>query len=282
MGLDDIASGDLWADDGGSADAGDPGAGGDNDAASGGPADGANPGDAGGSNASGPPEPPEPVDGGGSTEPPPEPTTTGNDEPPMVPREAHLDERRKRQAAERELEELRARTAGPQVARQAEPEGDPPDPDAEFFQGPSQYVEKQLNRVVSNMRLELGQDFMRSQHADYDETVQVFVEAARKDYALQARLNASQNPARFAYEMGKGLQRIEKAGSLEKIEADIRAQVTAELDAKYRTASAERAAAEATTSSASANSAGGGGTPPVEPVESMSVDDILGGMGNRF
>jgi hypothetical protein len=121
---------------------------------------------------------------------------TANEAPEkgQVPIAALHDERRKRQELERELEKLR----NPEQKKQEEVPDVFVDPNA--F---TQHLKEHTTKEIAKHRRELSQDLLREAKPDYDEKVSKFVEAVKTRPDLIDQMNASLNPARFAYDFGK-------------------------------------------------------------------------------
>lgn len=132
---------------------------------------------------------------------PPSATSQEAPEPPHVPRDALLDERRKRQEIERQYRELQAR-----MQQQPEPENKP-----DWFTDPESAAARerqQFQQQLFETRVELSETLMREKHQDYESMRDVFAEAAVRaaeagNPQLQMQLSRSPNPAKFAYEMGR-------------------------------------------------------------------------------
>lgn len=151
-------------------------------------------------------------------------------------RSAMLAEREKRQALEREREEERQR-------REAEPMPDWFDnPDKAFearFQAQQDNIRSAARAEARQMFLNMSEDMMRGQHADYDQVREVFVEEIQRNPALQAEFAAAPNPAAFVYRQGKVLTELREVGGdlgkyRERVEADVRKRIEAEIAAKAK------------------------------------------------
>lgn len=111
---------------------------------------------------------------------------------------AIIDERRKRQAAERELEQLRAGKAKP-----------------DFWESPEQAVVEKVNEFVNPLRsqmLELQVENARLRNPDFDDAMMAFLEASQKDEVLRYQADNSPNPLQFIYREGKRIKELAPYG----------------------------------------------------------------------
>lgn len=265
--LDDIASGDLWQ----------PGDSADEPAA---PVEGG---------AGGPAVQGADVTGAESTATPADVSDDDAQDSHPVPRKALIDERKKRQEheaalreRERELAELRGRLAAFEQLGQRQQPAVETNPDDEFFdKGPAAYVEGRIGRETRALRYEMGADYVRAQHPDFDQAEQTFMQLVKDDPALRARFMEERNPARFVYDYVKAHERIKNIGSIDDLESRLREQIRTELEEEIRKKQAEAVAAQASTSSAGARGVSVT-TPAAESVDDLDFDDILKGINNRF
>lgn len=173
----------------------------------------------------------------------------------LVPLTAVQAERKRRQEAERELEELRR---SQQTQTQIDPLEDP------------QGFTEQVRRQVQLVRFELQEEAMRERHADYEEVTAEFLELARANPALQVELSKASNGPRFAYETAmkaRELKRLEnvddyKSALRKEVEAQIRAEMAAEV---AKTAGKRAQLAEAAELPSLATIGSGGSDADVEP-----------------
>lgn len=168
---------------------------------------------------------------------------------------AVLDERRKRQELQAELERLK---------QEREPDRAEEAPD--WYAEPERAAEaqrQQFEQMLFTQKVELSQDMMRSQHADYDEMEQKFFDLCQENPALRTELRLSANPARFAYETAKKASEYEAMKDVESYKAKLKAEVRSELEEQIRKeqeaaqARLEKKRAAADPSLASASSKGG-------------------------
>lgn len=136
---------------------------------------------------------------------------------------AVLDERRKRQALEAELEKVR-QGQQQQPANEAEK--------ADWYADPekaAQAMQQQLSQQAFNTKLELSQDMMRAQFEDYDEHETEFVDLAKQDPRLIQEMQQAPNPARFAYDTAKKAREYEAMKDVDSYKAKLRQELEAEL-----------------------------------------------------
>jgi hypothetical protein len=138
-----------------------------------------------------------------------------------VPIAAVMDERRKRQALERQLAELTA-------AQQKQP--------TDFYQNPEQHIAEVTDRVAQQMK---GQMYAALEFAakrtfpDYDEKFAVVEEFAKQNPAAIQDIFSSPNPAVAAYELGQRLIEYREMQNPETYRAKIEAELRTKLEAEY-------------------------------------------------
>lgn len=163
-------------------------------------------------------------------------------EPEAVPIAAVLDERRKRQAAERELAELRATQAQ--------------QPRADFYQDPERYVAETVGQVQQNMQTQMyaALEFAAKRMLpDYDDKFAVVEEYAKTNPAAVRDIFASPNPAIAAYELGQRLLEYREMQNPETYRQKIEAEVRQKIEAEYaQRTQAQQAAAQAETAKVNA------------------------------
>lgn len=196
------------------------------------------------------------------------PTAPDNKEPDSIPIAALLDERGKRQAVERELEQLRSQMS------QAE---QTPAPDV--FEDPDGYrkhMQDEAELREWNLRCDLTSDMMRSIHDDYDDMEARFIEMGKENSELLLRMRQSSNPAKFAYDTAKKAIRFEAMENVDEWEAKKTAEIEAKLKAEFEQKANERATkADSLPPSLTAATAVGGNTAVI------SVPDPLETTFNR-
>lgn len=171
---------------------------------------------------------------------------------------AVLDERRKRQALQQELDALKSQSnKGDEATQEKEPDWyDEPDKAASL-------QERKFQDMLFTNKVELSQDMMRSQNEDYDEMEQKFFDLCQENPSLRQELRSAANPARFAYETAKKATEYEQMQDVETYKAKLKAEARKEVEEEVRKEQEEkqqkldkkRAAADP--SLASANSKGG-------------------------
>jgi hypothetical protein len=148
---------------------------------------------------------------------------------------AMQEERRKRQEIEQQLLQYKQQ---PQT---------PPEPPKPFWEDPdgavAQYqkaLEATKAETAQNFfkqRLEFTEELARVKYPDYNEVVEVFKEVAQQAPGLVQQCMTSQNPAEFAYKLGKHHKEMRDVGSIEeykkKAEKELRLKIEAELKEKY-------------------------------------------------
>ncbi|XTQ92560.1 hypothetical protein ACQR5W_11610 [Xanthomonas sacchari] len=151
-------------------------------------------------------------------------------------------EREKRQEAQRRADELERQLA---ELRQQQEQAKRP----EFFDDPAAYVQTEVQSATQRIQQQFYAAMeadLREQHADYDEVIQALVQRAQDNPALAQKVFQSPNPAREAYRLGRQIQQMEQMQDPEayraQIEAELRAKWEAELNEK---AAAKQKAAEA-------------------------------------
>ena len=137
-----------------------------------------------------------------------------------VPLAALLDEREKRQEAQRSNAALQERLNSQDKT--------PTDP-FEDFEGAFNERADGLMNAVNSRFIDLTTDLARSRHDDYEEMENVFLEEAKVNPGLLGQMQASSNPAEFAYNHAKSKHELEEAGDLNALKAKIRAEVESEL-----------------------------------------------------
>ena len=149
-------------------------------------------------------------------------------EPENWTKAAVLDERRKRQELERKLAEFE---------KSNEDKPDRPD----LFADPDGALEhvraelrEELQSTISNTRLEISQELMRDRHDDYDELETEFVDMAKDNPVLLKELNASPNPARYAYETARKAREAAELKDVDKMRAKMESEIRAEIEAKLK------------------------------------------------
>lgn len=88
----------------------------------------------------------------------------------------------------------------------------------------------QLQQQMLNDRLNTSEMMLRDKHADVDDVIPVFMEAARQNPALAAQMYANPHPWKFAYDEGKRMRFAAEVGNdpaayRKRIEDEVRAEL---------------------------------------------------------
>jgi hypothetical protein len=210
------------------------------------------------------------------------------DEPPEhIPYKAFKSEREKRQAEVQRRRDLEREVAKLQGQIEAFSKNLPAAPKAapvkdktpeelleEYFQDPTEFTLKPVREVRKDIesfkqqthnalaqmqqrsRLEVSQAMMRTQHQDFDEVIDGFVDIAQNDPTILYRFQNADNPALYAYKHMKARKGLDGASTIEELEAKIADRLRPQIEAEIRKQSVQRDAAQVTTSTASAQNAG--------------------------
>lgn len=140
---------------------------------------------------------------------------------------AAADERRKRQALEQELANLRQKPAAP--AEPAKTFWDDPD-------GALKTEEQKRNAVLVHTKLQTSEMIARTRYTDFDEKIATFKALVESNPAIVQQWIAAPDPATYAYNLAKNHQELQQVGGLEemrkKIEAETTAKVRKEVEAE--------------------------------------------------
>lgn len=156
-------------------------------------------------------------------------TEETEEEPASVPLTALKDERQKRQSLEEELA-----TAKQEIAKHTQRSGDVPDPERDPI-GYQEFMQDEAKVKVMNDRIIMSAQIMSETKDDYKEMEAVFLSMGNKDPKLLERMNASKNPALFAYQTAKVVHDKAEAAKVteaEKLKASIRADLVKEFNIK--------------------------------------------------
>lgn len=147
-------------------------------------------------------------------------------EPDTWTKAAVLDERKKRQALEAQLEQLRK--------EQQQPETKKPD----LFEDPEAWqrnLSDQFSHQVLETRISMSREMFAAMKDDYEEAEAAFIDYAKQYPELITQMTQSAVPAKFAYEQGKKVlafnefQKFDAETVRAKIREEERAKVVAEL-----------------------------------------------------
>ena len=137
-----------------------------------------------------------------------------------------LDERRKRQALEQQLRALEEQQRASQVEK----------PD--FWDDPDKAIDSRIAQIQQGYDQKynaLAEHFTRSQHADYDEISDYFVEVlAPQNPALIDQARNQVNPFEFIYNATKAQKELAEVGDINALKAKLRAEVEAEVKASMQ------------------------------------------------
>ena len=180
-----------------------------------------------------------------------------------------LDERRKRQALEEELNELRKQTESSQESK------DSPDP----YEDPEGYKEHLRNEIRAEYRKDMinksRQKILSEKGDDYLAKEKVFMDMAKENPNLVNQMNESWDPAQFAYDAAVDRlqhEEIKQAGGLEKWREKERERIKKELEGSEKESKAQES--EQVPSLATASSASGGfATPSDEDLSDIAMGD---------
>lgn len=134
----------------------------------------------------------------------------------QVPLASLLDEREKRQAAEKRVEELEA---------QKEPEKD-------FFEDPEgrlKKLESDLEARTTNRFVDLTVDLARKNHDDFDEVMAGWKELVDANPGILQQVMSSENPGEESYKIAKQYQSVQEIGDPKEYREKLKEELKAEL-----------------------------------------------------
>ena len=219
----------------------------------------------------------------------PPPVSAEPNEPPHVPRKALEDERRKRQEAEKQLEQLskQIQSFQQQPPPQAQPAPQPvhqeagqfpprPDPHEDPI-GAIEWDRAVAQHQIFETRVNLSYEMMQDK-PNYSEFVQLFGQAAQSDPTLVAQLQRHPLPAKFAYEMGRQLAFLRDVGTdPEAYEKKLREKWLAEQQQTQEPPQAQAAPAVKAPKSLASTTSAQPRLPNGQFAERADLSDILGG-----
>jgi hypothetical protein len=197
--------------------------------------------------------------------------------------------REKAQQTERQLAETQGRLAtfekfsqGREPATQNPKQPTAEELEQQYWQDPVKFTATLSQQVAQQVRAESEQRFLRSAAArarrtyqDYEQTVQVFAQAAQANPALEQACLQSEDPAEYAYQSGKAYIEAQKhGGSLQAMRAAMEKELRGQLEAEFRKKGVLSAAEQASTSSAGAS--GSGATSPIDSDDDEPMSAIIG------
>jgi hypothetical protein len=148
---------------------------------------------------------------------------------------AAQEERRKRQELEQQLAQYRQQPQTPQEA--PKPFWEDPDGAVAQYQKTIEATKAEFAQNFFKQKLEFTEELARVKYPDYNEVVEVFKEVAQQAPGLVQQCMTSQNPAEFAYKLGKHHKEMRDVGSIEeykkKAEKELRVKIEAEMKEKY-------------------------------------------------
>lgn len=207
------------------------------------------------------PEPEEtPQDTKGEEEPKAEEPPSSEDTKEPWTKTAYLDEKRKRQALERQLEE----------SKKEQPKA----PDIFESQDQyTQYIQNEVSFAVNNTKASMSEYFARREHADLDEKFEKFQAMVEDNPELKVQVSQAASPWHEMYDIVVKAEKFDKLQDVDKYEAEIRAgiekKVREELEAKYK---GESQKLDSITPSLAGKRSAGDSKDPIN----QSLEDILG------
>jgi len=184
-----------------------------------------------------------------------------------VPTAALIDERHKRQEAERELAALKEE-------RDAVPRPDP----SEDPEGAYNHLENRVASSLAETRIALARDMMMHSHDDYAEKEATFLKMAESNPQMVDDMLAADNPARFAYEMAGKQQDYDALKDVDGYKAKLREELKAEVKAELEAETTVNAAGDARRAKAAGvpSLASVAGATIGEPAVEESLEDVMG------
>lgn len=199
-----------------------------------------------------------------ASEPPSEPPKEAV-EPDSWTKAAVLDERKKRQALEAELEALKRAQQQPEAKK------------VDLFEDPEGYqkhVEQSIQKARIEDRISLSREIFASMKEDYEEAEAAFIDMAKQFPQLVDEMLAAPVPAKFAYEQGKKALAFNEMKAFDadaykaKLREELRSELMQELQTQQQTKQAK--AANLTPSLAAIQ------TQTVKDDPEPSLEDLLG------
>lgn len=131
-----------------------------------------------------------------------------------------LDERRKRQELERKLAELEASKI--EVKKAA--------PDVfEDQDGFNNHIQNTIQSETLRIKIEMSQELMREKYPEYDELELEFVDLAKNDSSLWAKMQSSAMPAKFVVETVKKAEKLKQMENIDEWRDQERERIRQEL-----------------------------------------------------
>lgn len=148
----------------------------------------------------------------------------------MVPLKALEEERRKRQEAEARI-------------NQQEPKRAP-----DIFEDPEGYqkhMTELLNQTRTQDRIALSREMLMIVKDDYEQRENEFLELAKQDEMLIAKMANSSNPAKFVYETAVKAEKAKQLENVDQYEAKLRAEIEAKVRSEFEAKAKKDAALKA-------------------------------------
>jgi hypothetical protein len=187
--------------------------------------------------------------------------------PAHVPVPALLDERAKRQEAEREAKELRA-----QLAERDAPAPDPINDPAGAFE----HLQQSFNQQLTQLNIKQSRMLVMGQKEDFTEREQQFMKLASENPTLVDEMLQADNPALYAYDTAVKHEELAALKDVDGYKAKLRAEVEAEVRAELAkagetaaTETAQAAKAAGIPSLATATESGSGSVPSDDDLSSI-------------
>lgn len=95
-------------------------------------------------------------------------------------------------------------------------------------------TENKFEQRLINQKLDLSESFARDKYADFPEKLAVFEEMVKENPILYREMVSQSNPAEFAYKTAANQLKMKEMGNPVEYETKLRAEITAELEAKYK------------------------------------------------
>lgn len=154
-------------------------------------------------------------------------------EPPAFDGAATIDERRKRQAAEQERDELRTRLEALEKQFQPPPKEPAPQPSIwEDEQGWQQHFGSNVvQQATLNAKLDMSEMLARRQYEDFDAMKTSFLQMAEQNPAIVQQALGDPDPWDRAYKIARNAATMTELGAtdLETLKAKIREELVAEM-----------------------------------------------------
>jgi hypothetical protein len=152
-------------------------------------------------------------------------------EEPKLDHAALIGERRRRQALETELEQLKAQLAQPQQQPVGQAPAAPPEPwdegyDQWLIKEAAKAAREEATNAVQQHRIYTSAVAARGRHEDYDAAHAVFGDMVQANPSLFHQMLGAADPAEFAYQAAKTEMEIRQYGGIDKL---VEARVAARL-----------------------------------------------------